>query len=174
MNLIELNAILYYADFLSLKSVSQPITDNCKYFFVHGAPINSAYILNLEPNFDPENPYFQQSQAEYLIVREKFGEEGVESFIDDICSIKACGSVNGEQILKCIHQYNSKRERKQAFNTYYEWKNNQKYTHITINDDGDPQETPCTKYVYHAERMLDRSGIRKGRIETNRSEEKVS
>ena len=36
MNDIELNAILYYADFLSLKDVSQPVTDNCKYFFVHG------------------------------------------------------------------------------------------------------------------------------------------
>lgn len=48
----ELNAILYYADFLSLKSESIPVTDNCKYFFIHGCPINSAYIVDLEPEYD--------------------------------------------------------------------------------------------------------------------------
>ena len=31
MNTIELNAILYYADYLSLRSISTPVTDNCKY-----------------------------------------------------------------------------------------------------------------------------------------------
>lgn len=112
MNKIELNAILYYADFLSLKAVSHPVTDNCKYFFIHGAPINSAFILDLEPLYDEENAYFQQAKAEYTIIRDKFGEEGVESFIDDICSIKACGSVNAEQMLQCIHQYSNKRDRK--------------------------------------------------------------
>jgi hypothetical protein len=47
MNNIELNAVLYYADFLSLKAINQPVTDNCKYFFIHGAPINSLFILDL-------------------------------------------------------------------------------------------------------------------------------
>lgn len=108
MNNIELNAILYYADFLSLKEVNHPVTDNCKYFFIHGAPINSLYILNLEPVYDEENPYFQQARAEYTIIRDKFGEEGVESFIEDICSIKACGSVDAERMLRCIHQYSNK------------------------------------------------------------------
>jgi hypothetical protein len=46
MNDIELNAILYYADFLSLKAINQPVTDNCKYFFVYGVPINSAFIAS--------------------------------------------------------------------------------------------------------------------------------
>ena len=156
MNQIELNAILYYADFLSLKATNHPVTDNCKYFFIHGAPINSAFILDLEPLYDEENQYFQQAKAEYLTIRNKFGEEGVESFIDDICSIKACGSVNAERMLQCIHQFSNKRDRKYAFNAYYEWKDNQVYTHITINEDGDPQERQCTKYVYHVERMLER------------------
>lgn len=49
---IEQNAILYYADFLSLKYKSHPVTDNCKYFFIHGCPINSAYIVDLEPEYD--------------------------------------------------------------------------------------------------------------------------
>ena len=39
MNEIELNAILYYADLLSLKDISIPVTDNCKWFFIHNNPI---------------------------------------------------------------------------------------------------------------------------------------
>lgn len=57
MTNVELNAILYYADFLSMKHENHPVTDNCKYFFIHGAPINSAYILDLEPEYDPDNKY---------------------------------------------------------------------------------------------------------------------
>lgn len=57
MNNIEFNSILFYADFLSLKDISQPVTDNCKYFFVYGCPVNSAFILNAEPIYDPENRY---------------------------------------------------------------------------------------------------------------------
>ena len=57
MTNVELNAILYYADFLSMKYENHPVTDNCKYFFIHGAPINSAYILDLEPEYDPDNKY---------------------------------------------------------------------------------------------------------------------
>ena len=47
MSNIELSAILFYADFLSLKAVSHPVTDNCKYFYVYGIPMNSAFILNM-------------------------------------------------------------------------------------------------------------------------------
>jgi len=112
INNIELNAILYYADFLSLKAVQHPVTDNCKYFFIHGVPINSLYILNLEPVYDENDEYFKQAKVEYEAIRDKFGEDGVESFIEDICSIRACGSVNAERMLQCIHQYSNKKERK--------------------------------------------------------------
>ena len=156
MTHVELNAILYYADFLSLKEISQPVTDNCKYFYVHGIPINSAYILDLEPVYDEDNRFFKQAKTEYQIIQDKYGEDGVESFIEDICSIRACGSVDAERMLKCIHQYSTKKERKQAFSDYNEWKNSQNYTHIIINEDGDLEERPCSKYVYHAERMLGR------------------
>ena len=159
MNDIELNALLFYADFLSLKATSQPVTDNCKYFYIHGMPINSACILDMEPVYDPDNPYFQQALAEYTIVRDKYGDEGLETFIDDICCIRACGCVDAERMLKCIHQYSTKRERKEAFNLYNNWKKDQIYSHITINENGDPQRTECTKYVYHAERMLGKPGL---------------
>lgn len=35
MSTIE-NIILYYADYLSLRACSIPITDNCKYFYING------------------------------------------------------------------------------------------------------------------------------------------
>ena len=159
MNHIELNAILFYSDFLSLKAISQPVTDNCKYFYIHGIPINSAYILDLQPEYDEDNRYFKQAVVEYNVIKEKFGDEGVESFIEDICSIRACGCVDAERMLKCIHQYSSKKERKEAFSIYYDWKNNQVYTHTIVDDDGDPQEKECSKSVYHAERMLGKPGL---------------
>ena len=159
MNHIELNAVLFYSDFLSLKAISQPVTDNCKYFYIHGFPINSAFILDLQPEYDEQNRYFRQALIEYEIIKNKYGDDGVESFIDDICSIRACGCVDAERMLKCIHRYSTKKERKEAFNTYYDWKNNQIYTHITINEDGDPQEKECSKYVYNAERMLGKPGL---------------
>lgn len=112
MSEIELNAILYYADFLSLKHRSRPVTDNCKYFFIYGIPMNSAFILNLEPNYDENDHYFQQALAEYTIIRNKFGDDGVSTFIDDICCIKSCGMVDANRMLKCIHQYSSKQEKK--------------------------------------------------------------
>ena len=166
MNDVEHNAILYYADFLSLKAISQPVTDTCKYFFIHGAPINSAYILDLEPVYDEDNQYYQQARMEYLTIRNKFGEDGVQSFIDDICSIKAAGSVNAEQMLQCIHQFDSKKDRKTAFKAYRDWLNNQVYTHIIINENGDPEEKECSKSVYHAERMLGRSTLARKRETT--------
>ena len=153
---IELNAILYYEDFLSLKNTNHPVTDNCKYFFIHGCPINSAYIIDLEPEYDPDNQYIAQAMAEYQTIQEKFDGEGAMSFIDDICSIKACGSVDAEAMLKCIHRFSNKYERKQAFNAYHNWKKQQVYSHITLNENGDPQETPCTRYVKHFETSLKR------------------
>lgn len=65
MTHVELNAILYYADFLSLKAESKPVTDNCKYFFIHGYPINSLFIVDSEPEYDRENPYLIQAYQEY-------------------------------------------------------------------------------------------------------------
>lgn len=159
MTHIELNAILYYADFLSLKHENHPVTDNCKYFFIHGCPINSAFIVDLEPEYDIENKYILRAAQEFQVIQDKYEEEAAMSFIDDICSIKACGSVDAEQMLKCIHQFSNKYERKQAFNAYYNWKKQQSYSHIILDENGDPQETRCTKYVKHAETALTKRGL---------------
>ena len=52
MNEAELSAILYYSDLLSMKSVSHPITNNCKYFFVYKTPMHISFIINQLPQFD--------------------------------------------------------------------------------------------------------------------------
>ena len=161
MTHVELNAILYYADFLSLKAESHPVTDNCKYFFIHGYPINSLYIVDSEPEYDRENPYLIQAYQEYRQIEDKYDEEAAMSFIDDICCLKACGSVDAEQMLKCIHQYSTKYERKMAFSAYRNWKKEQTYTHLTLNENGDPQQTECTQYVKHAETALAKRGLLK-------------
>lgn len=111
MNEIELNAILYYADLLSLKDISIPVTDNCKWFFIHNNPINSAYILNLEPIYDTNNKYFLQAIDEYYKLKDKFLEDGVKNIVGRICNLDALGCINAEQMLKCIHQYSSRRDR---------------------------------------------------------------
>lgn len=66
----------------------------------------------MKPVYDENNRFFQQAKIEYEVIRDKFGDDGVESFIDDICSIKASGSVNAEQMLKNIHHFSTKNERK--------------------------------------------------------------
>lgn len=159
MNNIELNAILYYADFLSLQEISIPVTDNCKYFYIHNTPINSCFILDLEPIYDPENQYFQQAQQEYTILKDKFGEDGVISFIENIINLSARGAVNAEQMLRCIHQFSSKIERKEAFKKYKNWKNNKKYIHSVIGEDGKLEEHECSMYVYHVERSPKRQKL---------------
>ena len=157
INKVELNAILYYADFLSLKELSIPVTDNCKYFFIYGAPMNAAYIVDLQPFYDEQNPFYQQAYDEYMALRDKFGDDTVVNFVDDICKLKALGSIDGKQMLQCIHQFSSKSERKAAFRRYERWRSHQKYSHLTINDDGNPEEHSCSRYVAHYEHKTDSS-----------------
>lgn len=48
-----------------------------------------------------------------------------------------------------------------ALNALKNWQKEQIYSHITLNENGDPQETECTKYVKHAETMLAKRGLLK-------------
>lgn len=151
LNNIELNIILYYADYLSLKQISIPVTDNCKYYFIYETPINSAYIVGLEPLYDAENPYFQQAYMEYATMKQNLEEGAINSFVDNICNLRALGCVNAEDMLRCIHQFDNKADRKVAFDTYNKWRSSQTYTHTVLDDMGDEKEEPCTRYVAHYE-----------------------
>ena len=121
MNTIELNAILYYADYLSRRTISKPVTDNCQYYFIHNTPINSAYIVDLTPFYDEDNLFYKQAKEEYNELKNKFGEAGVMSFLENISDLKACGTVGAKQMLKCIHRYSTTIDRKKAFSRYYRW-----------------------------------------------------
>lgn len=158
---VERNAILYYADFLSLECCHVPVTDNCKYYFIHGMPVNSAYLVDVEPDYDPQNKYIIQSYNEYQIIKDKFGEEGIKSFIGDICMIRARGCVGPVQMLGQIHLHSTKPERAFAFQQYYKSLRKRKYTHIILNEHGEPRKHKCSKYVLHAERMLAKRNLPK-------------
>ena len=67
------------------------------------------------------------------------------------------GCIDAELMLKQIHQFSSKVERKQAFKDYIKWINTQHYWHTTTNDDGDEIRQECTRYIAHLERK--KSGV---------------
>lgn len=161
MNFVELNAILYYADFLSLQGKCCPVTDTCKYFFIHQCPINSAFIVDCQPIYDAENEYFIKAYNIYNKIKDKFGDDAVSSFIEDICSLKACGMVDAIRMLQHIHLYSSKFERNQAFLQYTKWKKDQIYTHQIVDEDGNTKERQCTKYFKHAEIASNRQKLHK-------------
>lgn len=48
-----------------------------------------------------------------------------------------------------------------AFSAYRNWKKEQVYTHVTLNENGDPQRTECTQYVKHAETALAKRNLLK-------------
>lgn len=161
LNNIEHNAVLYYADFLSLKHTSTPVTDTCKYFFIHKVPINASYIAGVSPVYDYNNPYYIAARDEYTLIRNKFGDDGVESYIENIANLGSAGMVDAERMLKCIHQYSDKKERRNAINKYKDYKENQIYTHNTTNENGDIEQRQCTKYVAHREKCIEEQGISK-------------
>lgn len=162
MNDITLSSILFYADYLSLKEIGIPVTDNCKYFFIHQQPVNSAFIVGLEPFYDEHNEYFIQSKFELQKISDQYNEDGVLSFVNNIGMLQAGGMCDGERLIKYIHQYSDKREKKAAIKKYNDYINNIHYTITTINEDGDPQRTTCTRYVAHAEKMRNGSKISTG------------
>ena len=151
LNNTELNIILYYADYLSLKELSIPVTDNCKYYFIHGTPMNSAYIVGLQPFYDIENPYYQQAYMEYMTLKNSLDEDAINSFIENLCYLRVHGCVDAKDMLNCIHQFSYRSERRAAFKRYEKWKRSQVYTHIVLDNDGNAVEEPCTQYVAHYE-----------------------
>lgn len=112
--------------------------------------MNAAFILNLQPQYDINNKYFKKSYDEYQMLKAKFGEEGVLSFLDNICNLGVAGTVNGIQMLKYIHRYSSSQERNSAFRKYKNFKNKLKYKHTVYEENG-LEEKECSMYVSHHE-----------------------
>lgn len=152
LNNIELNCILYYADYLSLKHTGLPVTDNCKYYFIYGFPINCSYIVDLEPFYDEDNEYYKQSASEYNTIRDKFGDDGISSFLGDLCSLSAIGCVSGVDMLKCINRFNTRSEKKNAINKYNKYMNSLTYSHDTKDDEMKTIRENCSKHIAHFEK----------------------
>lgn len=141
--------VLFYADYLSLRETYTPITDNCKYYYIAGMPINCAILQDLQPVYDVQNKYYVQAYQELDLIRQKMGFEALASFVRDLCNVFALGCINGEQMLKCILCYDTSKVRKKAISKYWAHMKNIEYTREVCDDDGNIVEESCTKYVYH-------------------------
>ena len=86
-------------------------------------------------------------------------EDGMMSVVNNIGILQACGMCDGYRLINYIHQYESRSEKKAALKKYIDYINSLEYTKTTINEDGNPQQTTCTKYYAHAERMCGRSKL---------------
>lgn len=87
LNQFEQSAILYYADYMSMRETSHPVSDTCKYFYVYGYPLNSSFMEDSEPFYDTEDQYYKNALSQYLMIKQKFGELGVCSFLNNICNL---------------------------------------------------------------------------------------
>lgn len=143
------NYVLFYADYLSLRDTYTPITDTCKYYFLMECPINAAFVVNLSPVYDIENKYYTQSYKEMKAILDKVGYEGLTTFVQDLCNLKALGVVGGDTMLKCILMYDDKKVRRKALATYWEYMKSICYDQQVVNDLGDIVIQKCSKYVYH-------------------------
>ena len=143
--------VLFYADYLSLRETYTPVTDNCKYYYIMGMPINCTKMVNSEPVYDVQNKYYIQAYQELTQIRNKVGLQALATFIRDLCNVFALGCINGEQMLKCILCYDSSKLRKKAINKYKQHMKDIQYDHIIKNDDGENISEPCSKYVYHVD-----------------------
>lgn len=143
--------VLFYADYLSLRDTYTPITDNCKYYYVLGMPMNVTRVVGYDPVFDKESKYYVQAYQELDQIRNKLGFEAISTFVRDLCNVFALGCINGEQMLKCILCYDSSKLRRKALNKYKTHMKNINYLRIIKDDDSNNIQQKCTKYVYHAE-----------------------
>lgn len=86
-----------------------------------------------------------------MTIYNKVGEAGLMDFAKNIGNLAVMGCIDAELMLKQIHQFSSKIDRKTAFRDHFNWLKTQQYSHIIVNDNGDKQRTECTRYVAHSE-----------------------
>lgn len=151
------NAVLFYSDVLSLRSQYVPVTDTCKYYVVFGIPVHVSYLLGNTPEYNMDNKYYLESTQDINRIIENFGHEGVQSFIYSLCSVGSMGSINGEQILKCVLYYEDQKVIRKALDTYKNHIKHLKYFQSVKNEDGNDIIEECSKYVFHANRMKNKS-----------------
>lgn len=145
--------VLFYSDVLSLKEKYVSVTDTCKYYIIFGIPVHISYLLGNIPEYDMNNKFYIESEQDINRIIEKFGHEGVQSFIYNLCSVGSMGSINGEQILKCVLYYEDGKVIKKALDTYKNHVKCLKYYQSIKNEDGEDSVEECSKYVFHANKL---------------------
>ena len=151
LDIIKQNIILYYADYLAIRNNSRQVTDNCKYYYIYEAPINLAYLCNSQPFYDINDQYYIQSTKEIQMIINKVGLEEAKKFVNGICNVKVMGCIDGDLMLKQVHQFSTNIDRITAFKDYQNWLDTQYYTHLQLNNDGDLIRTICTRHMAHSE-----------------------
>lgn len=151
------NAVLFYSDVLSLKEQYIPVTDTCKYYVIFGVPVHVSYLLGNIPEYNMDNKYYLQSIRSINNITDKFGYDGIQSFIYNLCSVGSMGCINGEQILKCVLYYEDRKVIKKALDTYKNHTKCLKYFQSIKNEDGNDTIEECSKYVFHANRIKNKS-----------------
>lgn len=151
---MNLNAVLFYADYLSLHDLYIPVTDTCKYYIIFGVPINAAFIHGSGPIYDKESKYFKQSADELQKIYKKTGPEGVISFLQNMCNVFSLGNIDGIGMLNCIFYYESRKIKNISRSTYTKYMKSLQYEH-QLEEDGIITTTTNTKYVEHANIKLD-------------------
>ena len=115
--------------------------------------MNISYIAGVDPMYDKHNPYVVQATEAYKILKKQFGEDGILSFLDNICNLGVSGCVTGESMLKHIHRDSDRYIRSKAYRKYNEFKQNQSYHYVTQGEHG-PETKECTKYVAHVQAKI--------------------
>lgn len=149
-DLLYQNILLYYADYLALRNKSRHVSDNCKYYYLFGGPINVAYICNNKPFYNEEDQYYQQSVKEITMIINKAGIQEALEFVNALCNVKAMGVIDANLMLKQIHQFSTQIDRSTAFKDYTRWLSTQRYSYLGTNEHGDIVRMPCTRYLAHS------------------------
>lgn len=154
IDIIGLNQILYYGDYISLESTGIPLTWS-KYHILNGNPYCAAILADWSNPIDfskpiEEMPTVQQRVAdiiakvlrEFKDIKHSFNNDGVNVFVSRICNIFGRPSIDPEGMLFYITQEWDKRDRRAILNKYRESVEHKKY-HCSV-EEGELME--CTKY----------------------------
>ena len=155
IDMIRLNQILYYADYLSLEATGLPITWS-KYHVLNNVPYSAVILAEVHSTIDftstitevptvPERVknIISQVISEFNDIKRSFSGNGIDVFVSRICNMCGRPSVDHESMLYYITQEWDKKDRRAILTKYRTALANKKYYYT--NEEGKLMN--CTKYV---------------------------
>lgn len=138
-DLILLNQILYYSDYISLESTGLPITWS-KYFILNNVPYCAAIISDWANPIDFTKPIkciptiqqpvlitINRAIRELEDIRHSFSNDGINVFVQRVCNIFGRPYIDAEGMLFYITQEWDKRDRRSILKKYREALAEKKY-----------------------------------------------